>query len=180
MIPSEYKNVLSREEFWMIKRYGINEAQWLNERFNANISVTEYNTRKRNIIETDEYLQYDFIFPYSIEALQRIRDSYELVLVSRRTDPTALYEEIRRFKILSFFSDVIVVPHINITKADYIKKKYNVSLNDIIVGDTEDDIECGLCLGIRVYFVLSGIRDKWIVKKYQNEDIVIINSIQDL
>ena len=64
-IPVEYRDIVPVEEFWQNKKQRINEIEWLNSISDANLSVKEYNAQKIREIETDKYLAYDKVFPFT-------------------------------------------------------------------------------------------------------------------
>lgn len=163
-LPARLKDSLSIDAFWDIKRQGINEADYLNDNFDANINTSDWSKKKFTVIESDTYLKYDMLFDFSIEALTVLGNTYHLILVSRREREIGLRQQLNQLSLMEFFEDIIVLKHGSITKAEAIRSRYAVSKDDILIGDTEDDIRSGENLGIKTYFVLSGIRDKWIMK----------------
>lgn len=167
-IPIEYKNVLTLNEFWNLKKLGVNEIDWLNQHFSTNIDYNKFLVRKKSEIESIHYLMMDSLFPFAKEALFRLSKIFNLIIVSRRSHPENLIEEIHWLKIDKFFFDIGVVAHGGMSKSQYIKNNYFVSSHDIIIGDTEDDIQSGINLGINTFFVLSGIRDRWIIQTFQD------------
>lgn len=173
-LPSKLKNPLTIDAFWDLKRQGINEADHLNDNFGANIDINEWNRKKFAVIESDVYLKYDRLFDFSIEALTILRNTYDLILVSRRERESGLRQQLARSSLMDFFEDIIVLKHGGITKAEAIRSRYTVSKDDILIGDTEDDICSGENLGIKTYFVLSGIRDKWIMKTVPSLDHTVV------
>ncbi len=179
-IPTQFQGLIDINDFWTLKRYGIHEIEWLNNKLNANINRVEYDEKKKELIETEQYIQFDELFPFSISALKRISKDFSLILVSRRSNPQQLMKEIEIFNITSFFTNFIILPHGNQTKANAITQQYQIQNNDILIGDTEDDIKSGCLLKINTYFVLSGIRDKWILNKFPNDIIFCVNSIDSL
>lgn len=58
-------------------------------------------------------------------------------------------------------------------------QRFAVNADDLFVGDTEDDIVSGNDLGCKVYFVLSGIRGRWLTQKL-NLDVNVIQNISEL
>ena len=169
-VPAGYSNVLTKNEFWQLKRMGIHEAKWLNEKFETNINIEEWNRKKIELIETEKYLSFDKLFPFSIQALMKLKAKYKLILVTKRSSELNLLSQLSVYEIENFFDDVIIIHH-DKKKETAVREKYDFSANDVFIGDTEDDIEAGMSLGLKTYFVLSGIRNLWITKKYKNFNI---------
>lgn len=176
-IPEQFKNCLTEDEFWLLKRMRINEIDWLNNVFKAEIDRNRYDAQKVKEIESEIYLQLDYLIDPSEEALKKIKEQYNVVLVSRRTNADALRKEIDRLGVSKYLKNIIIGPHDNTAKSEYIRRMEHVHDEDILIGDTEDDIVSGKELGITTYFVKSGIRSEWIVKKFQYPKIKIVDSI---
>jgi phosphoglycolate phosphatase-like HAD superfamily hydrolase len=180
-IDPQYKNVIPINEYWNLKRLGIHEVYWLNLKYNTNIDITEWDKKKAAEIENIEYLEKEYLFPYTKSVLSHLQEEYNLYLVTRRSNQKNVINEIESFKLDSFFREIIVLAHGDLSKADVIKKSIKgISIDDIFVGDTEDDIFSGLSLGVKTFFVLSGIRGKWMLNKYfsnAKDKIGVIQSI---
>ena len=144
-VPVEYSHTLTKNEFWQLKRMGIHEVNWLNEKFEINISVEEWNKKKIELIETEKYLSFDKLFPFSIQALTKLRTKYKLVLVTKRSSELNLLHQLSLYKIKSFFDDVSIIHH-DKKKETAVRGKYVTSADDVFIGDTEDDIEAGISL----------------------------------
>ena len=176
-IPEEYRNVLSADALWDLKRKGVHEIDWLNAQYHAGLDRTPYDELKKRDIEKPEYLQFEELLPHSIDALIMLRSKYRIVLISRRSKPEGLYSEINRFALRELLDEIHVIPHDGTPKDEYVRKHFKVSEDDIFVGDTEDDIVAGRKLDIRTYLVLSGIRDEGIIEKC---DLTGVESIPDI
>lgn len=61
-IDNKYKEALTEDEFWALKKLGINEIEWINKQYKDNISIKEWNERKKEIIESKDYLNYNKLF----------------------------------------------------------------------------------------------------------------------
>lgn len=177
-VPVEYSSILSIDEYWNLKRMGIDEVKWTNEKLNISINAKAWSKKKRNQIESMDYLKYDKLYPFSRNALLELDKRYKLILVTKRSSPQNLIKQLTDYGVLGCFYDLLIVS--DQTKQDAVKCKYTVTPECIFVGDTEDDIEAGLMLGCKPFFVLSGIRDLWVAQKYSDKRIVVIESIATL
>lgn len=176
-IPEEFRCVLSEDIFWELKRKCVHEIDWLNNQYQADLNKDSYNELKKRDIEKLEYLQYEELLPHTIDALLKLRTKYRIILISRRSMPEGLYAELDRFAIRKLLDEVHVIPHDKTTKGEYIKKTFDVSGNDVLVGDTEDDITAGYALQIKTYLVLSGIRDESVISRFGLKGIKVIPDI---
>ena len=183
-IEPEFRNVLTINEFWNLKRLGINEIDWLNSQFSADLNLSLWNKKKLEEIEEWHYLSYDILFPASPGALDSLSTRFEIILVSRRSNADNFYKELDSFGLRKYFSDIILIPHNGEPKSTWITNRYkNIQQNELLVGDTEDDMRAGLALGLRTFFVLSGIRGPWMIQKYfanEKHKIKMIPSIKTL
>ncbi|WP_164515048.1 HAD family hydrolase [Paenibacillus lentus] len=181
-LPEGYKDILTVDEFWSLKVLGIHEIEWINKHFALGLDKLDWDRRKSKYIEEMKYLKYNELFSYTIPALEKLALKFELVLVTRRSNQKNLFQEIGNNGVFNYFADIIVIQHQgNVCKSEKILEKYNISSHDIFVGDTEDDLRAGLKLGIKTYFVKSGIRREWIIKKYfTNELFSKINVIENI
>ena len=81
--------------------------------------------------------------------MKKLSDKYNLILITRRSNEKNVLDEINTFNIASYFNKILVLPHNGGTKSDFIKNNgIDILDGDILVGDTEDDIEAALQLGI--------------------------------
>lgn len=181
-INDEFKKVITIDEFWNLKKLGVDEIEWINLKYNSNIDKSYWINEKINKIENMYYLKYNKIFNYSKEALKNLNKYYNLILVTRRSNAANFYEELDSYNIKEIFNDILIVSHGQTTKSDIIKSKYNVNNYDIIIGDTEDDMKAAMELGITGLFVKSGIRSEWIINRYfRNYDrIICVNNISEI
>ncbi|WP_110931171.1 HAD family hydrolase [Paenibacillus bouchesdurhonensis] len=181
-LPEGYKDILTVDEFWNFKVLGIHEVDWINKHFALGLDKLDWDSRKSKYIEEMKYLKYNELFWYAIPTLEKLALNFDLVLVTRRSNQKNLFQEIENNGVSKYFTEIIVIQHQgNVCKSVKVLEKYNISSHDIFVGDTEDDMKAGLKLGIKTYFVKSGIRREWILKKYfTNELSSKINIIENI
>lgn len=180
-VSEKYKKILTLEEFWALKRLGVHEIEWLNEKYEVGIRKEEWDSTKKEEIENEKYLSHEKLFDFTHAVLKKLSSRYCLVLITRRSNKTGLYKELERFALRSYFADILICSHDGEGKQERIARHYMADVNDVFVGDTEDDILAGLSLGVRTFFVLSGIRCRWVVQKCGAESKVsVINDIREL
>jgi len=165
-IDNAYVKSITIKEFWNLKRMGINEIDWVNDKYDSLINKKTWNELKKKHIEDKEYLKFNKLFAYSVNAIDKIKSIYNLILVTRRSNKENFLSELKNYKIEKIFDDILIINHSDNGKADIIKKNYNVSNNDIIIGDTEDDLKAAVDLNIVGIFVKSGVRSEWIINRY--------------
>jgi phosphoglycolate phosphatase-like HAD superfamily hydrolase len=183
-IGQAYKQVLNINEFWSLKKLGIHEIGWLNSKCDSNMDIKEWEEKKFHDIESLHYLKYDQLFPFTRTTLNYLDEKYIIYLVTRRTNEENLYRQLASLELSRYFKEVIVIPHNGEPKANILKGAIkNIGPEDVIVGDTEDDIATGILMGVKTFFVLSGIRGRWVIQKYFSDQvgkIIVIPSINKL
>jgi phosphoglycolate phosphatase-like HAD superfamily hydrolase len=183
-IGQTYRQALDIDEFWSLKKLGIHEIEWLNLKYGVNIDIKEWEEKKLHDIESLHYLKYDKLFPFTRSTLNYLDEKYLTYLVTRRSNEENLFWQLTSLDLLKYFKDVVVIPHTGEPKANILMGVIkNIGPEDIIVGDTEDDIAAGIHIGVKTFFVLSGIRGKWVVQKYFSDQagkITVIASIKEL
>lgn len=116
--------------------------------------------RRSDIIEDEMYLRLDSLIPGVIESVRYNLPKVVAYLVTTRYNKDNLYRQLNELKIYNLFEEIIVSEK---DKSIYYSQINNLNL---IVGDTENDINAANIIGKSSVAVLSGIRDGEILKKY--------------
>lgn len=173
-------NSLSKEEYWSLKRSKISNEEILRNHFGyAEDKVCEFSVRWLRMIETQEYLALDKLFPFTIDILNEIkRKGIEVYYVTLRQYADRVLQEISNKGIESYCKQCLV-SEAKTTKESLVKDAgITLSKNDIFVGDTGIDVMTGKALGLRTVAVLSGFRNREILEGYTPD--IIINDISEL
>ncbi len=170
---------ISVEEFWNKKREGKTNENILRELSVDERKIEKYKAYWRENIESEESLSKDFLFEFSIPALQRWKIRGKVLhLVTMRSNEKNLFWQIERLNINHFFESVIVCSHRE-CKSEVIKRNLFVNrVTAVVIGDTEKDIEAGRNLDILTVAVLSGIRNYDVLKSYYPD--IILNSVAEI
>jgi phosphoglycolate phosphatase len=168
--------------YWELKRNKTPEMEIL--RLSGAIGVTDYKSRRKNIIETDKYLSCDLVQKGAIESLQMARDHGLVVLVTLRSSKEQLLKQLKSLNLIDFFDNILVSgaetdPRWKI-KYDLIVNQFgNLNTENLFIGDTETDILAGKNLGCyKTIGVLNGIRNFALLKEVSPD--IILPSIQKL
>lgn len=165
-IDEKYKNALTIEEFWWLKKMGIHEIDWINNTYGESFDKQLWNEIKKKNIESLHYLKFNHLFMYSKEVLQTLNLVYDLILITRRSNRENFFRELETYDIKHLFKDILVLEHGDKHKSELIRSLYDINPNDIMIGDTEDDLKAAKDLNILGILVKSGIRSDWILNKY--------------
>jgi phosphoglycolate phosphatase-like HAD superfamily hydrolase len=157
---------LPRELYWRRKRARVTEERILQE-LGASEHAPWYLRRRKELIESPEFLAYDRGWPWVEQALTDLAGLCELVLVTVRSHRAALLAELERLGLVRFFREVLSVPaeeRVDQQKAglitDYLLRHHQRPQRGGMVGDTEADIGAGRLAGLFTVGVLCGIRDR--------------------
>jgi phosphoglycolate phosphatase-like HAD superfamily hydrolase len=181
--PGQLAKVLSKTEFWQLKRSqtperqigqisGLDEAQSL-----------EFARIRRQTVHTAPYLTYDLPVVGAVATLDRIHQAgIELVTMTMRR-VSELDNALNKYDLGKFFAfDRRYCLSNDYTKTNDVADKTQLmtrALTELpaasatwMIGDTEADILSAKANGIPVIGVLSGIRDRTQLQRHQPDAIV--------
>lgn len=156
------ENLISKDEFWKLKRDGTKTIDILNE---SNEIIKEFSQLWINNIEIRSYLSYDKPFNSTFDLLHNLKNE-QLVLLSMRNNQENLIWQTKELGLYDYFDDILSCSPLQYNDKtfpliNYIHSK-NLSTNNnlIIVGDSEIDIITGKLLKMTTIAVTYGIRTK--------------------
>jgi len=168
-----------KKAYWRMKRVRRPLSEIL---ANTGIDEAAYSKIWLAKIESPEYLPLDRVIPGAKQQLTKLKDLFQLVLVTLRHNREGLDEQLHELKLRPFFSHVLSRASLNVNgweaKKDLISSSGLLSLPSWIVGDSEVDILAGKALGLTTVAVLSGIRDSKRLKEFEPD--FIVDDIGDL
>ena len=155
--------VLSKDEYWSLKRNKIPEAQIALRTAPADF-VQNYVPERIRVIENIDYLQHDTLIDGALPLLTNLSSRFKLILVTLRNRRENLMWELRHFDLEKYFT-VILTKEDNHgdhnTKIELISQFRKAGEGkSMIVGDTESDVKAGQALGLKTVAVTCGIRTK--------------------
>jgi phosphoglycolate phosphatase-like HAD superfamily hydrolase len=182
--PNQPLTKLSKEEFWRMKRACIPESKIGMKSGLDQAQGQEFAQLRRKTIHTQPYLVYDQLAPGVSEALEKVHQNPNLdlvVLTMRRV--WQLYSAFNSYNLERFFpNDRCYCLENDYVKTRDIDDKTRLMeraiaelppASDIwMVGDTEADMIAAKNHGIKAIGVLSGIRDRAHLSRYEPEAIV--------
>jgi len=111
-------------------------------------------------IENAEYLRYDLLYDDSIAALSAMREMGDVFFLTARKNGKGLYHTMERLGIDRYARCVFVVSPYHATDNKYEAVRAIVSHDDILIGDTEADLNAAGRLGISCYMLNRGFRSE--------------------
>jgi carbamoyl-phosphate synthase large subunit len=175
------KPAIPYEKYWKEKRAKIPNKNIVSYTADSDFySIFEDHWFQR--IENDNYLKLDSVWPWVTDVLSDLHQKFELYIVTGRSNPGNLKEQLDRLDLTRWFRAIIsrsARQNAAKEKVSAIREHFSaVPAKAIIVGDTEADIECGKELGFITVGVQSGIRNKENLKATGCDHI--IENIQSL
>ncbi len=172
-------NPLSKEEYWDKKRGKITEAKILNKNRNS-LTFKWYESFRINFLESKDILKLDKLFFWVHPLLQSLMKKNNLYLITLRRNREQLIQELKNFKILSYFKNIFsdsAKDNPTLVKLTLAKQILAIDESDLLIGDTEVDIDTAKALGINSVAVCSGIRTKDILSK-NNPTFLVKNAYE--
>ena len=167
---------ISKTQYWRMKRSGQPLGQILPKLSDGHIEQAAFLNEWRKRIERPEYLQFDTVIPGVRKRLHRLKERFNLVLVSLRQNKHALGTQLDSLELTNFFSCILSRPPLQSdswkVKRDLIASSGLLSTGNWIIGDTEVDILAGKSLAMKTIAVLSGIRNSAALKEVAPDFIV--------
>jgi phosphoglycolate phosphatase len=165
----------SFDEYWEIKRNGINQAKLLNKYFNySEEQVIQFRKLWLSKIEDKERLKQDVPFSKSRVLLEKLSKDNDVFIVTERQKKDLVFWQIRNYGWNEYLKKILATMQ-KTSKFTIISENVSVTKHDIIVGDTGEDILTGKKLGIRTIGVTSGLLNKKILSEY-DPDLIISNA----
>jgi phosphoglycolate phosphatase-like HAD superfamily hydrolase len=181
--PGQEITLLTKEEFWAMKRSQVPEVEIGRRSGLQPAQAQEFSQRRREQAHQLVHMQHDRLIPVALGALQTIQQAgIDLVVMTMRRDKELAYA----------FSQAPLAPFFPPQRCycladDYVKTKDELdkpllmarAVRELppaertwMIGDTEADIAAAHSQNIPIWGVLSGIRDRPTLEKYQPEAIV--------
>ena len=169
---------LTKKEYWNLKRHKNSHKMILSQLFSYDENfIAQFEKKWMHLIEADEFLIKDVLYPGVREVLSALRNTYSLYVVTARQFSEKVDEELRRLGILDFFEAIFVTKQ-KVSKEELIRTHFYPTSNDIFVGDTGKDVQTAKACGIQSIAVAHGFMDKEVLKTYQPD--LIIKNIKEI
>jgi phosphoglycolate phosphatase-like HAD superfamily hydrolase len=169
-------NPLLKDEYWNLKRNKISEIEIISESIEKN-RIEEYISKRKTLIEDPSFLLLDTVLTDLFTAYTKTFTRHSANLVTLRSYPQNLEEQLLNLNIRSWFHQVL-----SGLSSDQVDNRWQIKVrliqqsgllskikpeNCTFVGDTETDIITGKMLGMKTIAVCFGIRNRDILCKYQ-------------
>lgn len=129
-------------------------------------------------VEDSVYLTLDAVIHGAIEALESLRSSHALVLVTLRRERGALHEQLDRLDLSDRFDAVLSPARGDESKDELIRDAGALAAGSVVIGDSEADVEAARALGLRSICVTTGVRDRTFLRALAPD--LLIDSVAEL
>jgi phosphoglycolate phosphatase-like HAD superfamily hydrolase len=148
---------ISQEIYWKRKRQHLLPWEGMDE-----IRSKEYRNQFKIESEDPQSLVLDSVIPKMEIVLKELRQSYSLVLLTKRHNRDHLLSQLKQLSLQSLFSDVLTPTE---EKSQAIIS-YGYTPADWVIGDTEEDITSAHDIGLQSIAVTWGLRDEEYLQQY--------------
>ncbi len=163
---------LAKNDYWNLKRSKVPDEEILRKTSGQHL-VGRYQALRNGCIETDPYLALDTVWKELYETYDMVFRMHNAVLVTLRTYPEKVIQELNDLDIAQWFTRVLVCMGDHSlkwqTKAATVRELEILDSENvrecIFVGDTETDILAGKELGMTTIGVAFGIRTPEIIER---------------
>lgn len=171
-------NKLSFEEYWEIKRKRTRQDQMLRNWLNySDDKISKFKHDWLDRVEEEERLNLDSPIPGAIDFLKKSSEFAQLYLVTARQHPKYVYNQLNEMKMMRYFEDIYVTEQ-KVGKSDLILSNTDFTEDDVIIGDSGEDILCGKELNLKTIAVTTGVLNHNLLKQYAPS--MIVNSVHDI
>ena len=160
---------LSFDEYWKLKSHKVNHQTILSEQF-PQYDFDAFNQKWLSLIETEKYLKLDTVYPNVKEVLTALGRENELYVLTARQSKEMLYNQLDWLGLTPYFKEILVTENKQ-TKTD-ILKRFSLSFEDVLIGDTGHDIQTGKAAGLKTIAVSYGFLAEDVLNTYQPDKIV--------
>jgi len=169
---------MSYNEYWDIKKQGHSQKQMLTNYYNYSNEMCEiFHKEWMENIENQSLLLLDTPFKDAIETLKKLSRKNDLFIVTARQNKNLTIKQITNFKLIDYSKDVLITEQ-KVKKEKIIMQNIDsLNINDIIIGDTKEDVDAGLALNIKKFGITTGMLNYNKLLMYKPDNIY--NSLKE-
>ncbi|MCM1251827.1 MAG: HAD hydrolase-like protein [Clostridium sp.] len=148
---------LSYEQYWDYKNKGYNQQKMLSDVVHyRKTSLEEFSNKWMDNIEKVEWLKKDTLQPGAENLLKRLKEKgYAMFVVTNRQSHKNTVEQLHWLGILPYFESVYATAQ-KCRKSEIIRNNISVKAEDILIGDSDEDMIAAQELGITSIIIKSG------------------------
>lgn len=167
-VLAEYGISLDTSNLLAYKIEGYSNKEWLRMKKLTPQDIERVNNRWIELIETEEFLAGDTLYPNVWQYLEKLSNNNRLFLLTARNNKENTEKQISKLGISQFFDTISIVPSSKTTIDDKARllKQFNV---DVFYGDTESDMKAAEDAHCDFRAVTTGFRSKQFWSNFEVE-----------
>ena len=147
---------ISLKQYWYDKRKGMKQSDMLKKYLNFTTEeISDFSSLWMKSIEDSERLKADELIAGVPEFLDGVKRHFNLHLVTGRQNHEFLIRQMQALEVYGYFASILNTAQC-ISKSNLICAHVKVGKEDVIIGDSEEDVLAGKELKIYTVAVTSG------------------------
>ena len=165
-------NSISFFEYWNAKRSGLKQSELL-KKYSTNGAHSHLAFMENWIkkIEEPKRLREDTLIKGAQEFLLEAKKNFQVNCITNRQFRSRLINQMKYLGIEKNFSKILNTSG-KISKQCIVRSNFSLKMNDIFIGDSDEDIQAGKELGLITIGVTSGGSTKERLKRYNPDKII--------
>lgn len=154
--------------YWSLKRRNSDIATLLSLSNIKKSDTTSFQKLFSIHIEQQQYLLLDTLFPQSLALLSHLSNHYTLNLITLRQSRQELTRQLETLHIDRYFQKVLSLSNssASLSGKSSLFDTEKLTSDDVLIGDTEEDITTGKAVHLKTIGVTWGIRSEEFLKLY--------------
>lgn len=171
-VLNEYGLTLDTSDLVSYKAEGCNNKDWLRNNNVEGDLIKQINNRWIELIEQEQYLDGDLLYPGVREHLMNLSLHNALFLITARNNNQNAERQINKLGIREFFDKIAIVPSTSKTSEAkaLLLREYRV---DEFIGDTESDMKAAELANCQFKAVMDGFRSPSFWNQFSVEKVEI-------
>lgn len=152
------QTALDFANYWELKR-SMHDQKWIltNILKYTETQVADFKKSWLENIETDTYLSFDELFPFTTVTLEQFKEmGVSLYIITARQNKPATLKQVFSMGLTDYFTDCYVASPPQTKSGEILQQGTRLTKKDFLVGDTMEDVQAAKDLDIKSISVLSG------------------------
>lgn len=122
-------------------------------------------------LEQEKYLKLDSLFQFTLPVLMKLKGKADLYLVTLRRDTQAATKQINQLGLAAFFKGIRMAG-LGPQDKNFLYRALGCGVGDIVVGDTDADINAGRMLKATTVAVTTGLRNEVMLRALRPTHVI--------
>ncbi|MED4959711.1 HAD hydrolase-like protein, partial [Paenibacillus macerans] len=130
--------------------------------------ISKYKLWKKDKLESESLLKLDQPIGQLRFFAAQLKPNYQLYLISVRSKHEPAVRQLQRLNMVAPFKRINLVSPSSCINPKWQIIRHLATPADLLIGDSETDLECGFMLGLRTFHVDTGLRSYEYANRYAN------------